>query len=133
MKKKILKAGTLILFSSLIFGFVCFRSGFFGNSKTSYSSSPNGSALNNQADSLSKIDNTEKIEMIHSSKALIIKDLPLPDKNDSNRINIDSLITDSTFKINPLIFSTKSAIIMEPQDLKLFRLDSLETDTPKTK
>ena len=127
MKKKILKAGTLILFSSLIFGFICFRSGFFGNSKTSYPSSPNGSALNNQADSLSKI------EMIHSSKALIIRDLSLPDKSDSNRINIDSLITDSTFKINPLIFSTKSAIIMEPQDLKLFRFDSLETDTPKTK
>ena len=71
--------------------------------------------------------------MIHSSKALIIRDLPLPDKSDSNRINIDSLITDSTFKINPLIFSTKSAIIMEPQDLKLFRFDSLKTDTPKTK
>lgn len=126
MQKIILKGSTLLLFFSLITGFVVFRSGFFGDSKTSYPSSPNGSALNHQKDTIIQ-------EMMHSSKTLIIRDLSLPDKSDSNRTNIDSLFTDSTFKINPLIYSSKSAIIMEPEDLKLFRFDSLKIDTSKIK
>ena len=133
MQKNILKGSTLLLFFSLIIVFVTFRSGFFGDSNTSYPSSPNGSALNNQTDSITQIESMEDIEMMHSSKVLIIRELSLPDKSDSSRINIDSLIADSTFKINPLIYSSKSAIIMEPQDLKLFKFDSLKIDTPKTK
>ena len=126
MQKIILKGSTLLLFFSLITGFVVFRSGFFGDSNTSYPSSPNGSALNNQTDTIIQ-------EMMHSSKTLIIRDFSPPGKSDSNRINIDSLLADSTFKINPLIFSSKSAIIMEPEDLKLFRFDSLKIDTSKIK
>tara|TARA_B100000401_G_C52640039_1_gene640260 strand:- start:397 stop:777 length:381 start_codon:yes stop_codon:yes gene_type:complete len=126
MQKIILKGSTLLLFFSLVTGFVVFRSGFFGDSKTSYPSSPNGSALNNQTDTIIQ-------EMMHSSKTLIIRDFSPPGKSDSNRINIDSLLADSTFKINPLIYSSKSAIIMEPEDLKLFRFDSLKIDTSKTK
>ena len=126
MQKIILKGSTLLLFFSLVTGFVVFRSGFFGDSKTSYPSSPNGSALNNQTDTIIQ-------EMMHSSKTLIIRDFSPPGKSDSNRINIDSLLADSTFKINPLIYSSKFAIIMEPEDLKLFRFDSLKIDTSKIK
>ena len=126
MQKIILKGSTLLLFFSLVTGFVVFRSGFFGDSKTSYPSSPNGSALNNQTDTIIR-------EMMHSSKTLIIRDFSPPGNSDSNRINIDSLLADSTFKINPLIYSSKSARIMEPEDLKLFRFDSLKIDTSKTK
>ena len=133
MQKNILKGSTLLLFFSLIIVFVTFRSGFFSDLKTSYPSSPNGSALNNQTDSIIQIESIENIEMMHSSKSLIIRDFSLPDKSDSGRISIDSLIADSTFKINPLIYSSKSAIIMEPQDLKIFKFDSLKIDTSKIK
>ena len=126
MQKIILKGSTLLLFFSLVTGFVVFRSGFFGDSKTSYPSSPNGSALNHQTDTIIQ-------EMMHSSKTLIIRDFSPPGNSDSNRINIDSLLADSTFKINPLIYSSKYATIMEPEDLKLFRFDSLKIDTSKTK
>jgi len=110
MQKIILKGSTLLIFFSLIADFVVFRSGFFGDPKTSYPSSPKGSALNHQTDTIIQ-------EMMHSSKTPIIRDLSLPKKSDSNRTNVDSLFADSTFRINPLICSIKSAIMMRPSFL----------------
>lgn len=111
MKNKIIKGITLTLFSTLIIGFVTYRSGFLGGQKSTYSGSPNGSALNNQTDTIPKIDSLKKIEMMSSSKVLILRDFSIQ-LNDSNKPK-----SDTPEKINPLIYSSKSGIIFKPTDI----------------
>ena len=133
--KNILKGSVLLLFSTLIIGFVALRSGFFGNSKMAYPSSPNGSSLNNQTDSLYQFDSSEvyEIEMMPSSKMLIINDVDLPQSlfADSIDVKIDSSIKDTTFKVNRMMVGSKFSVMMEPEDLKILQPDSLKTDTLK--
>lgn len=125
MKRKIIKGLTIILFSTLITSFVAYRSGFFGGLKLSYSVSPNGSALKTQNDSIKKKDSIKKVSLMPSSKVLIIKDYTIQ-VGDTVRIE-----TDTSSKIKPLIFSTKSAIILKPDDLTKTLKDSTLIDSLK--
>ncbi|MDC8003656.1 hypothetical protein POV27_06305 [Aureisphaera galaxeae] len=127
MKNKIIKVATLTLFSSLIIGFVAFQSGYFGGKKSSVSGSPNGSTLINQADTIQKVDSIKwkKSFLISSSKSFVIHD-PLKGLEDSTKL-------DSSLQIDPLIYSSKSGIIVTPEDLKKMVKDSLEQDSIKRK
>ncbi len=125
MKSEIIKGITIIMFSTLIISFVAYRSGYLGGLKSTYQVSPNGSALNNQTDTLSITDSIKRIEMMSSSKVVIILDHSF-EVTDSNNVKIDS-----TIKIDPLIYSSKSGIILEPEDLKIIKQDSTEIDSLK--
>ena len=125
MKNKTIKGITLTMFLTLIISFVAYRSGYFGGLRSTYSISPNGGALNTQTDTIPKIDSLKWLEMMSSSKVLILKDHPF-------RINDTSLMKiDSNFKVDPLIYSTKSGIILKPEDLKKHRIDSTKIDSLK--
>ncbi len=130
MKNKIIQGITLTVFSALIISFVAFRSGYFGGLKSTYPVSPNGSALNNQTDA--KNDSTENMEMIPSSKVIILRDHPVPieldDSNDVKEVDPDVKI-DSSVMINPIIHSSKSGIILNPRDLESMKQDTVETDS----
>lgn len=125
MKRKIIKGMTITMFSTLIISFVAYRSGYLGGLKSTYPFSPNGSALNNQADTIPTKDSTKRIEMISSSKFLILRDHPTQ-ISDSSKVKIDS-----TIKIDPLIYSSKSGIILKPEDLKAIKKDSTQIDSLK--
>jgi hypothetical protein len=125
MNSKIIKGITITMFSVLIISFVAYRSGYLGGLKSSYPVSPNGSALNNQTDSIPENDSLIRIEMMSSSKVLILRDHMIQN-NDSN-----TTIIDSTTKIDPLIYSSKSGIILKAEDFKKILLDSIVTDSLK--
>jgi hypothetical protein len=125
MKSKIIKGITLTMFSVLIISFVAFRSGYLGGLKSTYPVSPNGRALNNQTDTIPINDSLKKIEMMSSSKVLILRD-HLIQNNDSN-----TTLIDSTTKIDPLIYSSKSGIILKPEDFKKTTIDSIVADSLK--
>lgn len=125
MKNKIVKGITVSLFLNLIISFVAYRSGYLGGIRSTYSGSPNGSVLNNQIDTIPNSDSLKRMEMMSSSKVLILKDHHLK-KGDSSKVKIDSSI-----KIDPLIYSSKSGIILKPKDLKKIKQDSTVIDSLK--
>lgn len=97
MKSKVIKGITITMFSVLIISFVAYRSGYLGELQSTQPVSPNGSALSNQRDNIPKKDSLKKIEMMSSSKVLILRD-QLIHNSDSNTTLIDSIITDSLNK-----------------------------------
>jgi len=111
MKDKIIKGTTLLLFASLIAGFVAYRSGYFGGGKSAYSISPNRSALNNQLDTISKNDSLKRTELMYSSKSLIIKDNPIQSADSLTISDLDSLL-----KRKLLMSTSKSGTIFDPKD-----------------
>lgn len=123
MKSQIIKGLTLILFSSLIIAFVAFRSGFFGGNKSTLLESPNGSTLNNQIDSVPRTDSLKTIQMMSSSKVLILRDHSVQ-VEDSIRLK-----PDSSNKVNPHIYSSKSGIILNSKDLNYIIPDSTVADS----
>ena len=125
MKNKIVKGITVTLFSILIISFVAYRSGYLGGLKSTYSGRPNGSVLNNQRDTIPKNDSLKRLEMMSSSKVLILRDHSL-EISDSSKVKIDSSI-----KIDPLIYSSKSGIIFKPEDLNKIKQDSTAIDSLK--
>lgn len=125
MKNQIIKGFTLVFFSSLIVGFVAFRSGFWGGNKSTHPGSPNGSVLVTPTDSLPASDSLRTIHMMSSSKVLILRDHSVQ-AVDSPRIEIDSSIT-----INPLMHSSKSGFILNPEDMDKLKPDSTATDSLK--
>ena len=126
MKSKIIKGITITIFSTLIISFVAYRSGYLGGLKSIYPVSSNGSALNDQTDTIPINDSLKRSEMMSSSKVLILREYP-PQISDSNKVKIDSIVN----KIDPLIYSSKSGIILKPEDLKIIKLDSTEIDSLK--
>ena len=131
MNRKIIQGISITMFLTRIISFVAYRSGYLGGMKSTYSASPNGSVINNpidtipQHDSLKIIKSTPEPMIMPSSKVMIIKD-PLILKNDSNIMKLDS-----SLKLDPLMFSTKSGIILKPEDLKQLKKDSSVIDTLK--
>lgn len=125
MKSKIIKGITITLFSTLIISFVAYRSGYLGGLKSTSSVSPNGNSLNNQTDTIPKNDSLKRIQMMSSSKVLILSDRPIQN-NDSNTAHLDSTII-----IDPLIYSSKSGIIVTPEDFKKIKIDSVVNDSLK--
>jgi len=131
MKKTIIKGATLVLFISLVGSFVLYRSGIFGNGTTSYSMSPNGSVINSSTDETETTADSIKKNptIISSSKVMIIKDPILPSKDatkDSSRTNFK--IRDKEF-----IPSSKSARMLDAEDVIEIFQDSLRTDSLKNK
>jgi hypothetical protein len=124
MKNIIVKGITLILFSTLIIGFVAYRSGYFGGQKSSYSISPNGGALNNQTDTIPKTDSLKVLKMMSSSKSIILLDHLIQPKDSSKY----KLQLDSVSRIKKIMYSSKSGIIFKSQD---FKIDSIKTDSLK--
>lgn len=125
MKNKIVKGMTVTLFLTLITSFVAYRSGYLGRLKSSNSVSPNGNVLNNQTDTIPKNDSLKKLEIISSSKVLILREHSL-EISDSSKVKIDS-----STKIDPMIYSSKSGIILKPEDLKKIKQDSIAIDSLK--
>ncbi len=125
MKSKIVKGGTVTLFMSLIIVFVAYRSGYLGGLKSTYSVSPNGSALHNQTDTISKKDSLQRMQMMSSSKVLILRDHSIL-LGDSSKVK-----TDSSSKMPPLMYSSKAGIILKREDLKKIKQDSTVVDSLK--
>lgn len=122
MKSNLVKVLTLSLFIILILSFVVYRMDFFGtedkpNNKTNKATT--------EVDSIFKdIDSTELIQIMSSSKSLILID----DINTKPSTQIDS-----TDKLDPIIYSSKSSIILEPSDFKKLKLDSISKDSTQNK
>lgn len=93
--------------------FVAYKSGYIREKKSAYLVSSNGSALNNQADTIPKADSIKRVEMMPSSR-------------DSNSVG-----SNSPLKVSPLIYSSKSGIILKPEDLTKTALDSIVADSLK--
>lgn len=125
MKNKIIKGITLALFSTLIIGFIAYRSGYIGNKTSSFSTSPNESTQNNQSDTIQKTDSIVTIDMISSSKSVVLRDISFSLK-DSSKTDQDSVSKDET-----LMYSSKIGLILKPEDLKKIELDSILTDSLK--
>ena len=125
MKNKIVKGITVTLFLTLITSFVAYRSGFLDGLKSTYSVRPNGSVLKSQTDTISKNDSLKKLEIMSSSKVLILRDHHL-EISDSSKVKIDSSV-----KMDPLMYSSKSGIILKPEDFKKIKQDSTVIDSLK--
>ena len=61
-----------------------------------------------------------------SSKVLILRDHSVQLKDSNNSIK-----SDSTLKINPLIYSSKSGMILKPEDFKKIKADTIVSDSLK--
>ncbi|MBI1287776.1 MAG: hypothetical protein GC178_09375 [Flavobacteriales bacterium] len=123
MKSNIIKGITLFLFSTLIIAFVAYRSGYFGGPRTSHPVSPNGSALSNHADTFPKAETPGGIQMLSSSKVIILTDHASQTK-DSNGVKLDS-----TFMIDPMMVSSKSGYVFKAEDMRKLKLDSVLMDS----
>ena len=125
MKNKIVKGITVTLFLTLITSFVAYRSGFLDGLKSTYSVRPNGSVLKSQTDTIPKNDSLKKLEKMSSSKVLILRAHHL-EFSDSSKVKIDSSV-----KMDPLMYSSKSGIILKPEDFKKIKQDSTVIDSLK--
>lgn len=126
MKSIIIKGITIIVFLTLIISFVTFRLGYFDGLKSKNLISPDGSTLNNLLDTIHKSDSLKRVEIMSSSKAIIIRDHTKIQNDDSAKVKIDS-----TFKIDPILYSSKSGIILKPIDLNKIKQDSSGNDSLK--
>ncbi|WP_299101450.1 hypothetical protein [uncultured Winogradskyella sp.] len=113
MKRSLIKMFTIILFISLLVSFICYRSGYFYKQNES-----NSNETNNPMDSI------VKIETISSSKSLILVD---------HYKKKDTTIKDTLVNIKPLIYSSKSGIILSTEDLYLLSKDSISIDSMDVK
>ena len=128
MKNILLKAITLLLFTSLIISFVAYRTGYLDKEGFHYSSSPNGGTLNNAQDTTKQKDSVKQYEMMSSSKVMILTDKKKKRKkkneSDKSKVKADTAQYDKT-----LMWSSKSAYIVDTSDVKKI----LETDTAQKK
>ena len=139
MKDIIIKSSTLMLFVSLLVGFVSYRSGYWGGTKSSYPVSPNGSALNNQVDTLPNVKIDDK-QILPSSKVLILKEHSTPQNDTNNQTKTQAQTqtqtqtkkdTNATLKTNPFMYSSKSGAIFELKDLEIPSIDTTKQDSLK--
>ena len=124
MKEFVTKGATLVLFASMIYGFVAYRSGWLGSGVLRFSGSPNGGALNIDSDSMPKQQMEQRVIM-PSSKYMTLKQ-----RQEGTKYY--KLVTDSSEKVpyeDDIMSSSKSAIMFHPRDIPLIPRDSLETDT----
>ena len=126
--KKITKRLTLLLFISLVSGFVAYRSGWFGEKVQALAGSPNGSALNHVSDTVPKPDSTKRVKFLPSSKVLILKE---PLKNSKK----NSVADTTGLRPAPRTFfpGSKSAAIVKPADLPKALKDTIATDSTRKK
>lgn len=122
MKDKIIKGTTLLLFVSLVAGFIAYRSG----RTFSIQVGPDRSVPNNQSDTIPKADSLKRLEIIPSSKALILREHWLQ-LNDS----VKQVESDSSLNSTPMIHSSKSGIILKPEDFKKMGSDTIRKDSIK--
>lgn len=124
MNQKIVKGITLLVFSTLIIGFVSYKSGYFNKHKASDNFNTELTALNSKNDTIQPIDSVAKrFDMLSSSKSFILRE--------HTRLKIDSNITKIDLDLNSdnMMFSSKSGIIINPKDL--INVDSISLDTLK--
>lgn len=101
MKNIILKGTTLILFVILFLGYVFYKAGFFKDRITNFS------------DKNYKKDSTKTIQIMSSSKLVVLKEKEIKAYT-SSKLEID------TFLIKNIIFSSsKSGIILKPEELNI--------------
>ncbi|TCI94421.1 hypothetical protein [Tenacibaculum sp. M341] len=113
MKNKIIKGITLSFFTTLIIAFVAYKSGYFKNQQPT-----NNSTI--------KVDSIKKIQLLSSSKLIVLKDHEMV-INDSVKKEMDSMSIESD-KI--ILSSSKSGIIFTQDDLKKMA-DSIKTNSSK--
>ena len=127
MKDHIIKGMTIGLFSMLVVGFVAYRSGSFGGQESYSAVDYAVNVLSNQMDTIPEPDSLKKVEIIPSSKAIILS-RPAFKLKDSGGIKKDTVS-----KVKPLIISTKRAVIFKPDDFGTLKVDSTVTDSLKKK
>jgi len=135
MNKTVIQGHTLILFSSLIIGFVAFQSGYFKIGTAPVPLNPNGTVLKSQhpQDSTKlKAADQKKTPVLPSSKVIIIKE-PLLDSIPKANPELDtSLIKKPTFfsgsKSAPILreISPKELRKMKRRDKKRYRQQEKE-------
>lgn len=146
MKDIFIKTITLLTFSCLIIGFVAYQAGYFEGEneiKQAISLSPNGSALNNQVNTIPQVDTLKNQEifirkphLMPSSKMMIIR--PRTSVKDSldqlkmgfvdslfeveewtYQLKIDSL--DSIRKVREFMYSSKSGPVLSEEDIRRYQ------------
>jgi hypothetical protein len=109
MNRKLIKPLTILLFASLITGFVVYRAGVLDSP---INLSPNGGALNTaKTDTIARADSLKKLHMMYSSKSAIIDDISF-NKDTNKFVKPDSGITQKI-----MWSGSKSGRIFEPQEL----------------
>lgn len=123
MKTKITRGLTIALFTTLIVGFVAYKSGFLGLERTSYSENAD-LPLPNPTDSL------RKPGIMPSSKSMPLIDHSLPIVTNSNE-GFDSMTSPLDEEDWRLMSSSKSGIVFQPDEsIPTHSLsDSITTDS----
>lgn len=126
MKTKMLKTATLVLFFGLILSFVGYKSGFFSSdnesAKTHHPETEKDSLKKIKKDSLKDTTpENKKVEIIPSSKSMIIMDPPPKSKKPNNTKSLKYVIDDRELMMG----SSKSAVMFDPNDLKIKEDSSL--------
>lgn len=116
MKKGFIKVLTVILFVVLIISFITYRTGYFDEKIE-----PNTTIVK---------DSIVKIEALSSSKSLILIDHY--EENDTI-ISENSTKEDTLIDLQRIMSSSKSMIILESEDLKLLKRDSISNDSIENK
>jgi len=120
MNQKIIKGITLIVFSSLIIGFVSYKSGYL-DKKISSNSIPSEQDKPFINDTLPTIDSTRQFRLMHSSKSIIMRE------HTKKPINSNENQIDAVLKRENIMYSSKSGIIINSADL--ISLDSISPDS----
>lgn len=145
MKNGIVKIITIGVFLTLVLGFVAYKAGYF-EKEDILSHLDKSYALSDST----KRDSINKLRMMYSSKSIIMSDESLfihdstsksiDSSNKPNTLNTVSktkkdtmtVHIDSFVKANPMMYSSKSAIIFKPDDFKI-NFDSIQIDTNNRK
>lgn len=111
MKKKITQIFTVLLFISLIGGFVAYRAGMLRKASAVLQTSPNGGVVKVTQDSVTRVDSIKLRQMMWSSKSAIIID-KIPTRQDSAKV------------LRDIMYGSKSGKMI---DLKEFRTETNDT------
>lgn len=120
MTSKLIKGLTLTLFATLIIAFVGYRSGWFKDNSEPNLSSNNDKASQEMIDAIEDKDSIKKVEMISSSKVLILREHSVTIE-DSTAQEMDSV-----YNPEPLFYGSKSGIILKPEYFHKKDIDTLK-------
>lgn len=120
MTSKLIKGLTLTLFATLIIAFIGYRSGWFKDNSEPNLSSNNDKASQEMIDTIEDKDSIKKVEMMSSSKVLILREHSVSIE-DSTAKELDSV-----YNPEPLIYGSKSGIILKPEYFHKKDIDTLK-------
>ena len=93
MTSKLVKGLTLTLFATLIIAFIGYRSGWFKDNSNPNLSSNNDKASQEMTDTIKDKDSIKKVEIMSSSKVLILREHSVERLSDSQMTGHHTLMT----------------------------------------